>query len=281
MTERNPLIRDRIGPYYVYLLVDPSTRRPFYVGKGTGERFWSHGDAASQPIEASFLAADADPDATRTERENRLAKIREIRSNGRETEIAFARIRMSEEEAYLVEAALIDTLDRYAGRLVNEVRGHHTPNGLITLDDLERELTTDVFSTPTPAILIKLFDWVSEVDPDTGRSGGGFRSDMTPAEVLESVRAWWVLDPKRAANYQYVVAIHNGITRGVWEVEPGSWRHWTPRPDRRLRWSFTGRDAPPEIHEMFVGRIGRRVPATRPDGAAVFGPGNPIAYWPR
>jgi hypothetical protein len=280
MTERNPLIPDRIGPYYVYLLVDPRSGRPFYVGKGTGERFWSHGDAAGQPIEASLLAADAD--ATPTERENRLARIREIRGDRLEPETVFARIGIKTgDEAYLVEAALIDALDRYVGTLVNEVRGHRTPDGLITLEDLEREVTTDVFTTQTPAILIKLFDWVSEVDPDTGRSGGGFRSDMKPAEVLESVRAWWVLDPKRATNYQYVVAVHDGITRGVWEVVPGSWQSWTPRPDRRLRWSFTGREAPPEIHEMFVGRIGRRVPASRANGKAVFGQGSPIAYWPR
>jgi hypothetical protein len=280
MAERNPLIPERIGPYYVYLLVDPRNGKPFYVGKGTGERFWSHGDEAGRPIEASLLAGDAD--ATPTERENRLATIREIRANGGQPAISFARIRIpSEEEAYLIEAALIDTLDRYAGHLVNEVRGHQTPDGLISLEDVERELTTDVISSPTPAILIKLFDWVSEIDPDTGRSGGGFRFDMTPAEVLESVRAWWVLDPKRAATYQYVVAVHGGITRGVWEVVPGSWQSWTPRPGRRLRWSFTGRDAPPEIHEMFVGRIGRRIPASRPDGKAVFGQGSPIAYWPR
>jgi hypothetical protein len=89
--------------------------------------------------------------------------------------------------------------------------------------------------------------------------------------VLESVRAWWVLDPKRAEIYQYVVAVHDGMTRGVREVAPGSWRLWTPHADRRLRWSFTGRAAPPEVRELFVGRIGRRVPASRPDGKAVFG----------
>lgn len=160
------------------------------------------------------------------------------------------------------------------------MRGHRTLDGLITLDDLERDLTTEVISTATPAILIKLSDWVDGVEPDADRSGHGFKSNMPASELLQSVRAWWVLDPKRAANYRYVVAVHDGITRGVWEVEPEGWRPWT-RESRRPRWCFTGRDASPEIYEMFIGRIGRRVPALRPDGKAVFGQGSPIAYWPR
>lgn len=280
MIERNPLLADRIGPYYVYILVDPRDGKPFYVGKGTGERFRSHGEAASRSAEAALMAGDAD--ATTAEREDRIARIREIRVAGLEPEVAFARIRIpTEGEAYLIEAALIDTLHRYAGRLVNEVRGHQTPDGLISLAELERELTTDDFSTQTPAILIKLFDWVDEYDADTGRPGHGYRSDLPPAQVLESIRAWWVLDPKRAAKYRYAVAVHDGITRGVWEIEPGSWTSWTPRPGRPLRWRFDGREAPAEIQEEFVSRIGRRVPALRPDGRAVFGSGSPIAYWPR
>jgi hypothetical protein len=279
VSDRNALIPERIGPYYVYLLVDPRDGRPFYVGKGTGDRFGSHGRAADRPIETTLLTDD---DATATERENRLARIREIRAAGLEPEIAFARIAIpTESEAYLVEAALIDSLDRYAGRLVNEVRGHHTPDGLTTLDELERELMTEPFTTRTPAILIKLFDWVSQHDPQTGRPGHGYRSGMTDDELLESVRAWWVLDPKRAENYAFAVAVHNGITRAVWEIAPGSWRSQSSlAPGQKPRWSFRGRPAPAHIHEEFVGRIGRRVPALRPNGKSVFGQASPIAYWP-
>ena len=28
--------------YYVYLLIDPTTNKPFYVGKGQGNRIFSH-----------------------------------------------------------------------------------------------------------------------------------------------------------------------------------------------------------------------------------------------
>jgi hypothetical protein len=137
------------------------------------------------------------------------------------------------------------------------------------------ELTTQI-----PAILIKLSTWVDYPDPDTGRLGYGFRPDMTPAELYESVRAWWVLDPKRAEGFQYAVAVHQGITRGVWEITPGPWKASSPRPDGSTRWSFDGTPATHDIVDAFVGANGKRIPRFREDGRNVFGQANPIGYWP-
>lgn len=230
MPERNPLIADWIGPYYVYLLVDPRDGKPFYVGKGTRDRFLSHGEIARRPLEESLI--EFDPAATPKERKDRISRIREIRAQGQEPEVAFARTKIETElEAYRIEAALIDTLDRYGGHLVNEVRGHHTPQGFVTLHDLEVELTTEIVTTKTPAILIVLFPWVDHFDPETGRAGHGFRSSMTPDELLQSVRAWWPFAIEKAQRYQYAVAVHDGITRGVWEIVPGSWQS---RPEGRV-----------------------------------------------
>lgn len=177
--DRNPLVIEAISspdaPYYVYLLVDPATGKPFYVGKGRGERFASHG------IEAAVLSA---PAATGEEQRRKVARIQAIRSAGREPRIEFARIRIpSEREAFLVEAALIDVLDRHGDSLVNEVRGHDTGSGLLTLEDLEREHGTTEFTTTERAILINLFPWKSEPDPDVPRLGHGYRADMTPDEL--------------------------------------------------------------------------------------------------
>lgn len=38
----NPLIAEYIGPYYVYLLVDPGTDEVFYVGTGNPIAYWPH-----------------------------------------------------------------------------------------------------------------------------------------------------------------------------------------------------------------------------------------------
>ena len=93
-------------------------------------------------------------------------------------------------------------------------------------------------------------------------------------------RTWWVLDPKRAEKFRYAVAVHQGITRGVWEITPGPWRPSTLRPDGSTRWSFDGTPAPPDIVDAFVGANGKRIPRFREDGRNVFGQANPIGYWP-
>jgi len=145
-------------------------------------------------------------------------------------------------------------------------------------------------STHTPAILIKLSDWVAELphpgfagtgaDPPASRAGYGYRPDMTPDQLYQSVRAWWVLDSKRAEGFRYAVAVHGGVTLGVWEITPGSWRSSTPKPGESVRWSFEGTAAPPEVVQEFVGPTGKRVPRFREDGRNVFGQANPIGYWP-
>jgi hypothetical protein len=142
------------------------------------------------------------------------------------------------------------------------------------------DLALPELSTQIPAILIKLGPWIPDPDPDLGRPGHGYRPDMTAAQLFETVRAWWVLDPKRAEGLQYAVAVHQGITRGVWEITPGSWKAWSPRSGQPTRWSFEGTTAPSDIVDAFVGATGKRVPRFREDGRNVFGQASPIAYWP-
>lgn len=178
----------------------------------------------------------------------------------------------------------IDALSRHGSRLTNAVRGHDSEQGLVTLDELERKLAAPMLLTDIPAILIKLGWWTPDDDHELPRQGYGFRPGMTPAsqELYDSTRAWWVLSQPRAAKYTYAVAVYQGFTRGVWEIDQHSWR-FSDSPARgrtNRRWAFEGRRPTPEVFEVFVGRLGRRVPALRPGGGAVFGTGSPIAYWP-
>src|SRR5260370_37402274 len=126
----NPLIAEHIGPYYVYLLIDPASHEVFYVGKGTGMRFLQHG------VEALMTPGATTPEETG----EKIARIHQIRKSGGEPEIEFARVRIpTESEAFVVESTLIDALSRHASPLTNVVRGRDGARGLVTLSELQQK----------------------------------------------------------------------------------------------------------------------------------------------
>jgi hypothetical protein len=275
----NPLIIEHIGPhdkpYYVYLLVDPQSDEVFYVGKGTGWRFAAH--LGAQGAE-DHTVPDEEVEAKR-------ARIMEIRARGQEPRVEFARIQIeTEAAAYLIEATLIDVLHRYGGRgLTNAVRGHNADLGLISLEDLVVQLAAPPLDTDLRAILIKLGWWTPDDDAELPRRGYGYYPGMSDQELYDSVRAWWRIGTYRGRSYPYAVAVFQGITRAIYEIDHETWRargaDSASAPNRR--WAFAGmrlREGP--AFDAFIGTRGKRIPPSRPDGRAVFGTGSPIAYWP-
>src|SRR5262245_60757117 len=79
---------------YVYRLIDPRNGETFYVGKGQGNRVFSH-IRAEQNLEWDDL-------------DNRVKRIREIRLAGFDVVHVIHRHGMDEKTAFEVEAALID-----------------------------------------------------------------------------------------------------------------------------------------------------------------------------
>ncbi len=90
-------VAEHLG-YYVYLLSDPRTSRPFYVGKGVGDRCFAH------LREARRTQADTVGDYAK------LATIRAIEQAGLTVTIEVLRHGLTEPEAFAVEAAAIDLL---------------------------------------------------------------------------------------------------------------------------------------------------------------------------
>ena len=89
---------------YVYVYSDPRNGKPFYIGKGRGNRVFSHLDDTSET--------------------DKVAAIASIRESGREPRIDILRYGLNEEEALLVEAAAIDLIG--LSKLSNQVAGHHS-----------------------------------------------------------------------------------------------------------------------------------------------------------
>lgn len=248
-------ILERIGPYYVYVLVDPRTESIFYVGKGTGQRLLVHGDEA-------LLKADPGP------RSGKVSRIHDIRAAGLEPRIDVIRHGLDEDDAFQVEGALIDSLDG----LTNAVRGHGAERGRASLDELKRRYgAVPLDDDAPPVLLIRLGAWkeqVEEIEPGTFREGHGFREGMTPDELVQSARAWWANISSTGAQrrgIRHAVAVHRGITRAVMEI--GDWIQ------RGNRWAFAATSLTNgPVHDAWVGPLGRRVE---------FKPGSqsPAIYW--
>ena len=204
-----PEVAERIGPYYVYVLVDPRDDSIFDVGKGTGQRLLAHGYEA-------LLKADPGP------RSGKVARIREMRNAGHEPRIDVVRHGLSEQEALLIEAALIDC----AGQLTNKVAGHGAAEGRASLGELvSRHGATDVDPGASPVILVRLGPWkdhYEEIEPGIFRPGHGYREGMSPEELAVSTRAWWANVGERRA------------TRHPSRRRRPRWRHPCRHDHRRL-----------------------------------------------
>ncbi len=94
-----PGVAAKLGAY-VYLLVDPRNGRPFFVGRGRGERCHRH-------IQAARDGAPSDGGPSKYQL---LDRIREAEADGRPVRVEILRHGLTPDEADLVEASVADAL---------------------------------------------------------------------------------------------------------------------------------------------------------------------------
>ena len=168
---------------YVYVYIDPSNGEPFYIGKGKGSRLFSHLD-----------------DQSDTEKVARIAKIRH---SGQEPQIDILRYGLSDSEAALVEAAVIDIIGKE--KLTNRVSGYHERSfGRITFQEFQNMLDAKPSIVRHKSILITINKL--------------YRSNMTPLELYEATRGIWVVGPRRI-RAEYAMAVYQGIVREVYRID--------------------------------------------------------------
>jgi hypothetical protein len=209
--------------HYVYLYIDPFTNKPFYVGKGQGNRVFDH-----------------------LSRENSSAifsKIKEIRKKGSEPRIELLRYGLTEKESALVEASVIDLIG--IQNLKNNYRGNHSRSfGRVSVEDIIIELTAEPVEVKHRVILIKI--------------NKTFRSDMSPEELYEATRGIWVVGEKRE-KVEFAFAVYHGIVREVYKIQkwyPAGSLNYKYRKISALknknRWEFEGIPASEEIRELYI-----------------------------
>lgn len=217
---------------YVYVYIDPHNGKPFYIGRGKGNRLFSH---LSEKSEA-----------------NKVKQIAEIRRNGKEPRIEILRYGLSDAEACLVEAASIDLIGK--AKLTNRVAGHHEGSfGRITSRRVITMLTAKKVKVQHKAILITINKL--------------YRSDMSAEELYETTRGIWVVGETRRNKVEYALALYQGIILEVYRIEqwyPAGTLKYKTRDTSHFkdsgRWEFSGsvaKDVRDQYIDFSVGKAGQ------------------------
>ncbi len=211
---------------YVYLYIDPRDDKPFYVGKGRGNRCFAH------------LSVTGDNEKARI--------LKELRANKLEPQIEILRYGLTDEQAELVESCVIDLLG--LEQLSNKVRGKHWrrgPRG--SVEDIRVTLEARPVEIKHAVILINIAQL--------------YRPGMSAPELYDSTRHAWRVRPERHSA-EYAFAIQGGIVRGVYEI--AQWfpagttyrtndQHGERRHDADpTRFEFVGHLAEPDIRKRYL-----------------------------
>ena len=227
--------------FYVYALINPNDKKPFYIGKGNGNRVFKHQSCAIKD-ELSNLKLDT---------------IREIISSGNEVEHIIIRHGLTEKEAFEIEASIIDFGNKFGFEFSNLVLGHHSNGkGLMTVDEIIRvHNAKPLIELTDPVIIIN-------INKKYVRGNSSY-------EIYESTKQAWVVGEQKRKTTKYALSEYCGIVIEVFEI-----LEWyeieTPNNIRKNRWGFNGVIAKPEIREKY---INKSLAHTKKRGTA-----NPIKY---
>ena len=172
--------------YYVYVYSDPDTHKPFYVGKGKGNRVFNH------------LTDDNDSE--------KVAYIQGLLAKGKEPVIEILVHGVDEETAFKVEAAAIDLIG--IENLTNQQRGHHSSTyGKIEVSLLESRYNCEELS-------------LDDVEDDVIliRINKLYRNDMTPYELYDTTRGYWRVNLEQARRAKYALAVYYGMVLEVYQI---------------------------------------------------------------
>jgi uncharacterized protein len=206
--------------FYVYALVDPRDSRIFYVGKGKGDRVYQHARNAQAVGE--------------DRRSAKINQIREIHAKGLQVGVEIIRHNLEDDQAYEVEAGVIDALRLTGLPLTNKASGKGSRSqGHRSLDALRAEYGARpaAFDRSHRIVLIRI--------------NRRFHYGMSGDELYEATRKWWKMAPSRRPDYAF--AVYDGVIRAVYRIDPDGWER-DPATGRR---AFTAtRDA--EMEERYA-----------------------------
>ena len=196
---------EQLNGFYVYALIDPRNNQVFYIGKGIGNRVFSH-----------EIESGKSPKSEKA----KLKRIQEIEAAGFDVNRVIVNWSMTESEAFAAEAALINMLSFLsADMLTNAVAGHHVHEAMTVEDfDLlygaEHLKQEDIQHSIMVIKLNKLY-----------------RNGMNPKELYDIVRGNWraSMASIQKRNVEYVFGVYNQLIVAVYK--PDEWHYVHDRID--------------------------------------------------
>lgn len=219
--------------YYVYIYSHPITDEIFYIGKGKGNRVFSH-------LEEQKIS-------------HKVQYLNQLKDKGLKPKIEILIHGLEDEEVALkVESSVIDLIG--IKNLTNIQSGYKSATyGRMTIDQInaiydKQKITKN--EIVEPIILIRI--------------NQAFRYSMTEIELYDYTRGRWKLNPNRAKNAKYGFAVYKGVVQEVYEIL--DWHEAGTTDSIRLdkektgldtiesfkgRFEFTGHIAPKEIRDKY------------------------------
>jgi len=188
--------------YYVYALFDPRNPSiPFYIGKGHGNRVFTHATGVS--LSEGMSEEPLSP---------KMELIANILNSGCSVIHKVIRYGLAEEDALNLEASLIDLVNHmYPETLKNQVSGHGSAEGIIDAVDLATSLKAEPLNTEESILIIKIERLWGEL-----LSQYGSANSIPKDKIYKAVRGNWKVSMLRAKRATYICAVARGIVRAVY-----------------------------------------------------------------
>ena len=230
--------------FYVYALVNPLTNKVFYIGKGIDNRVFAH--------KQEVLENNTDINSLKK------TEIKEILDKQLDIQHLIIRHGLSEKEAFLVEATLIDYHNYNLEKLTNEVSGHASGfYGIKTTDELIRQ-----YNAPKLENLLH-----NVVIININRQYAKVKNSNN--SIYAATKESWVINKNRINELEYALSEFQGIIIGVFKIN--KWYAASTENNKiNKRWGFDGEDAPKEIKDLY---LNKSIAHVKKKGAA-----NPIRY---
>jgi hypothetical protein len=214
---------------YVYALVNPATKEPFYIGKGIGNRVFTH---KNEVISQGYVE----------DNNHKKIHIREILDQGFNVEHVILRHGLSESEAFLVESVMIDYLNYTGKNLENIVLGHKSNfYGIKTTDEIIRQ-----YNAPK---LDKLLHDVIIININKKYA----TSKSSNNSIYEATKQSWVIGESRRKEGLIALSEFQGIIIGVFKIQ-----EWYPvetaNNKKNNRWGFNAIEATDDIKDLYYNK---------------------------